>query len=169
MATRLMLGEFDPKLLQLVAAAAAAAQGQPLELDGTPDAMAALPRVLEVSALLERFHEQRSWIEQRIAGAGAPLADVLVAARDRLLRIQVAFSSAGLDARHPAVMLGELTALNDPAAYVEVTTLVDELGWRLRELKRQQALRAHRLDAGDHEVVDELLARVLRDGPPPEA
>jgi hypothetical protein len=44
--------------------------------------------------------------------------------------------------------------------YVEITTLIGELEWRMRELERSQRLRASLLPAVDRSVVDDLIGRL---------
>ena len=79
---------------------------------------------------------------------------------DRMLRIRTAFSSTGLDVGDPEVVLRELAALQDAQIHIEVVTVVRELGWRMRELEREQLLRASALVTGEQAVIRELIERL---------
>lgn len=160
MADRLVPGEFGPALLNAVASAARDAPDAPIELASAPALDEAVPRIVRLATTLQRFGSTRAWIDARIAGAGPELRPVLEAGLRRMQRIQRSFSSAGLDARNPHLLLGEIAALHDPNVYVEITTLLGELEWRMRELERAQRLRASLLVAADQAVIDDLIDRL---------
>jgi hypothetical protein len=85
---------------------------------------------------------------------------VLEAGLNRLLRIQTAFSSTGLDTHDPEALVASLAAQGDPALQVELMTVVGELEWRLRELERESLLRAGLLPAAESAVMGELIERL---------
>jgi hypothetical protein len=167
LARRLMPGEFADALLSVVVDAARSC------LDAAPEAVQsmsvddALPRVERIMATLTRHRESLDWIEGRIQQAGPALRAFLEAGRRRVQRIQASFSSIGFDAKHPAVLLSELAALDDARSHLEVATLLRELQWRMRELERESRLRAWMLSPDDAEVVAELLSRVRGEASPP--
>jgi HD-GYP domain-containing protein (c-di-GMP phosphodiesterase class II) len=160
MAMRLVPGEFGAALLEAVSSAARQAPDAPVEISGATPLEDAVPRVARVADTLRRFREHGAWLDERVGRARPALKTVLLAATQRMSRIQASFSSAGLDTQQPAVLLSELAALRDPHVYIEITTLVSELEWRIRELEREQRLRASPLDADDQRVVEELIARI---------
>jgi hypothetical protein len=90
-----------------------------------------------------RFRESRGWIGERVAAASGEHKRVLLSGLHRMLRIQTALSSTGLNAGSPEMLLRELEALNDAQVQLEVTTIVREIEWRLRELERESLLRGH--------------------------
>jgi HD-GYP domain-containing protein (c-di-GMP phosphodiesterase class II) len=160
MASRLIPGEFSAELLDVLAKAARSAPDAAIELDSAPPLEDAVPRVLRIADTLRRFGQLRGWIDQRIAAAGPALRAVLDAGLRRMLRMQASFSSTGLDAQSPELLLAELAALRDPVIHVEILTLVGEMEWRMRELEREQNMRVGLLPPQDHAVVSELIARL---------
>ncbi len=163
-ATKLIPGEFSRELTEAITAAAQADQTpaakpvepQPLEM--------AIPRVVNIAAMLKRFREARPWIEDRIAAARPGLKAVGPAGRQRLLRIQTAFSSTGLDAHDPDALVAVLSEQRDAELQVELMTVVGELEWRLRELERESLLRAGLLPAEESAVMRELIAKLKGEG-----
>jgi hypothetical protein len=158
-ATRLIPGEFSR---ELTAAIAAAAQADPLPatvVDPMP-LESAIPRVIGIATTLQRFQQARPWIDERLAAAKPALRAVLTACLQRLLRIQTAFSSTGLDVHEPDALVAELAEQRDDALHVELMTVVGELEWRLRELERESLLRAGALAQADSAVIHELVDRL---------
>ena len=124
----------------------------------------AVPRITRLADTLRRFAESREWLAERTAEAGPELRRVMDIGLQRTLRIQASFSSTGLDAYSPDLLLGELAVLGDAKVHTEIMTLVGEMEWRMRELERGQRLRASLLPEADAQVIYELIARVR---PPP--
>lgn len=168
MATRLVPGEFSNALLEAVSAAAREAPDAPVALDTATPLEEAVPRVVRLAGTLRRYRESAAWTEQRMAEATPELRSVLEAGQLRMRRIQSTFSSAGLDAHSPELLLGELAALNDPLVYSEVMTLVGEMEWRLRELEREHRVRAETLTVPERAVIDAVIDR-LKGARPPKA
>jgi len=160
LAVALMPGEFNHSVLEILAAAArtsdeiVSAMGVPLPLEQ------AIPRAQRIADTLRRFEQARPWIDAHIARAGPALRNLMEIGLDRMLRIRTAFSSTGLDVGDPEVVLRELAALQDAQIHIEVVTVVRELGWRLRELEREQLLRASTLSEADRAVIGELIGRL---------
>ena len=88
---------------------------------------------------------------------------MLEAGLQRLLRIQTAFSSTGLDAHDPEELAAVLSEGLDAELQVELMTVVGELEWRLRELERESMLRAGQLPPAESDVMRELIARLKAD------
>jgi HD domain len=164
MAERLIPGEFSPALLAAVSAAARAAPDEPVELSSVPPLEEAVPRIVRLDDTLRRFDESRIWIGERIAESGGALRLVLEAGLQRTLRIQASFSSTGLDAHNAEELLRGIATQHDPDVYVEITTMVGELEWRMRELERSQRLRGSLLSPSELRVVTDLIGR-LRGSP----
>lgn len=165
LAPRLVPGEFDDTLLDLVADVARAALAQAPEPVPPISVDDALPRIERIAATLARHRDLLPWIDERIQQAGPALRALLEAGRRRVLRVQASFSSMGLDAKHPAVLLAELVALDDAVVHREVATQLRELQWRMREMQREVLLRAWQLPSEDADVVTQLLARVRGESP----
>ncbi|HEY0821664.1 MAG TPA: HD domain-containing phosphohydrolase [Rhizobacter sp.] len=160
MAARLVPGEFAPDLLDIVSSAARTAPDMPIELTNAPPLEQVVPRILKMAATLARFQQERAWIEEQIDAAAPPVRAVLETGLQRIQRIRASFSSTGLDADSPERIVKELAALRDARVYAEVVTLVGEMEWRLRELEREQRLRAGQLDAQGQRLITSLVARL---------
>jgi len=162
-ATKLIPGEFSRELTEAIASAAAGLPQLPprAEADAVQDA---IPRIVRIATVLNNFAEARSWLAERIATARPALRAVLEAGLKRLLRIQTAFSSTGLDAHTPDDLVAVLSEQRDAELQVELMTVVSELEWRLRELERESMLRAGLLPAADLAVVKALMDRVKGEG-----
>lgn len=160
MADRLVPGEFSPQLLDAVAQAARTAPAESLDLSDLPPLAQAAPRVVRLAGTLQRHSAARERISTLVAQAGPDLKRVLLAGQRRVNRIEAAFRSAGLDTPEPQALLAEMAALNDPAVYAEIMTLVGELEWRMNEVERGQRLRAGLLAPDDAAVVEALIARI---------
>lgn len=122
-------------------------------------------RVERIAATLGLFGQTRPWIDAQIAAARGELCSILKAVLERMLRIQAAFSSTGLDSGVPDVLLRQLAALNDHHVQLEVVTVVGELEWRLRDLERELQMRAALLSGPASSCVTELLARMKQGAP----
>nr|WP_316641372.1 HD domain-containing phosphohydrolase [uncultured Roseateles sp.] len=159
-ATKLVPGEFNSELLEWVAASARASPGMEVAAASTESLELALPRVERMAAVLGRFTRLRGWIDERRSQAGDELGKLLQSGVQRMLRIQMAFSSAGLDAAEPAALLRELAAVPDPRLHLEVNLVMRELEWRLRELERDSLLRSGLLRTEEDAVMRELIGRL---------
>ncbi|HMC14451.1 MAG TPA: HD domain-containing phosphohydrolase [Albitalea sp.] len=160
MAARLIPGEFNAALLETVSMAARRSPDTPVELASAPRLEQAVPRIARLAGTLQRFRGSLAWIDGRIAQAKPALRAVLEIGLQRMLRIQASFSSTGLDAHSPKLLLAELAALGDPGVYTEIMMLIGELEWRMRELEREQRLRADQLQVPDRAVIVELIDRI---------
>ena len=73
--------------------------------------------------------------------------------------------------RSPALgwpaLLRELAAAGDLGMWLEVTLIVRELGWRMREIERTSLLRAGLLSNADLQVMQEVVTRLSPGEPIP--
>lgn len=159
-ATKLIPGEFSRELTEAIAVAAQSCLPAPVVVADPMPLESAIPRVVGIATMLERFRDARPWVEARIGDARPALRAVLEAGLQRLLRIQTAFSSTGLDAHDPDALVAVLAEQRDAALQVELMTVVGELEWRLRELERESLLRAGLLPAAESAVMRELMGRL---------
>lgn len=164
-ATRLLPGEFGAPLLDLINASAARSEELAAVLSALTPLGDLAPRVARIAATIGRFVQSRAWIDAQIATSRGELRSILVAGLDRMLRIQAAFSSTGLDSGAPDVLLRELAALSDDRMQLEVVTVVRELEWRLRDLERESLMRAALLSGPESAYITELLVR-MKEGAP---
>jgi len=157
-ATRIMPGEFNVELVQVISTAAT--QCDAGQAHAATPMEEAVPRVARIAATMRRFAQHRGWIEGQIETARGELRRTLASGLDRMRRLQTAFSSTGLDAADPEVLLRQLAALHDPLIHQEVITIVREIEWRLRSLERESRLRSGLLKPEDDAVTQELIARL---------
>ncbi|MDR7331516.1 HD domain-containing phosphohydrolase [Roseateles asaccharophilus] len=161
--TKLIPGEFSRELTEAITTAATGLPQITPRME--PDAIEeALPRVVAIAAALQRFREARPWMEERMAAARPALRAVLDAGLQRLLRIQTAFSSTGLDAHRPDELAAVLSEQRDAELQAELLSVVGELEWRLRELERESLLRAGLLPEAEQTVMQELIGRLRGTG-----
>lgn len=159
-ASKLMPGGFHPALLDAISCSARTSD-ELLLARLTPMPLTDLaPRVARISGALKRFAQHRGWINKQIANARGSQRGILQRGQQRMLRIQSAFSSTGLDTGAPELLLREIAALDEPQLHLEVATIVDELLWRLRELERESLLRGAMLSRDENAVVCELVERL---------
>lgn len=157
-ATRLIPGEFNPAIVELLRAAGRLADPAGLlGEDAQRSLELALPRAIRVYELLQRFRELRPQLRARIAAEAAPELQALLAlCGQRIDQLQLVFSSAGLDQHGPAHVVERL-AREDALLRQEVLALVREFGWRLRELERAALMRAGLIGPEDQALVQQLI------------
>jgi HD-GYP domain-containing protein (c-di-GMP phosphodiesterase class II) len=161
---KLMPGEFLPELLESLANAAPGSEEIAWATVAIPDLLdSKVERLHTIGQVLDRFLKSRSWIQDQLNQDIGDCKPVLQTAQKRLLSLQSAFSSTGLDSAPPEVLLREMTAHNDPRLQLELLTIVDELYWRLRDLERRSWQREVQLKPNEHAVIRELVQRI-RDG-----
>lgn len=154
-AVKLIPGEFHRLLLdrvaraaQAVAAADAADEDRPFNDD--PARLAA--QAVAQGATLQRLHELLMAAQDSIHRGSPALRDLMTHVTERCLRIRSAFSSTGLDT-HGIEALREHLAAVEPAVRFEVTIVLREIDWRLREVKRETRLRLERLPPSEAQLV----------------
>ncbi|HVL10013.1 MAG TPA: HD domain-containing phosphohydrolase, partial [Burkholderiaceae bacterium] len=163
-ATKLIPGEFNRRLLDRVAGATkvAAAAGT-AEVNQMPvhtvDELVTM--VLRLDATLQRLHEMRSGVEERIRSGSSALKELMAHVIERCERIRLAFSSTGLDTHGPKELRDCLAAM-EPHVHSEVTIVLREIEWRLREVKRETRLRAERLPSVEAALVRDLIEQNKR-------
>lgn len=159
-ARKLIPGEFSAPLIEALSAAARNDLESAVMAELLMPLDEVLPRIKRVAATLERFRGSRPWIDEQIEKARPALRALLEIGLHRMLRIQAALSSTGLDLDGPEALLEQLEREPDHAARLELAALVREFGWRMQELERESMLRASQLDEADHAVMAQLMARM---------
>lgn len=139
-AMKLIPGEFARSLIDIVATSQGGEETAPAQELSAAVAMAG-HRVARIAATLQRFRDSGSVVQQAAAAAGPQIRQVIEHGVLRLQRIQVAFSSTGLDAHAPGEVLSQLQSLGDAGTYQEVLIVLRELEWRLNEIERESLMR----------------------------
>jgi HD-GYP domain-containing protein (c-di-GMP phosphodiesterase class II) len=156
----LMPGEFNASVIAILADAARGSnEAAAAEQSALPPLDDVFPRVRRIADTLLRFEQSRAWIDAQIARAAPAVKELLEIGLERMLRIRSAYFTTGLDTTSPEATLRQLVAAGDVRIHVEVVTVVREIGWRLRELEREQLLRATALKEADQALVRELVGR----------
>lgn len=158
---KLMPGEFGTPLQEILKGAGPAHEVIDIGDDSAASLQLMLPRLERIVATLQRFREQRTWIQEQIDRAEPALASLLRLGMERMRRIQNAFSSCGLDhGADPQQMIDHLVSHPDPAMHQEVLTMIREFGWRMQELERESLLRAGMLGEADGQLMRTLIERL---------
>lgn len=139
-AMKLIPGEFARSLIDIVATSQVDEEAAPAQ-ELTAAVAQAEHRVARIAATLKRFRDSSSVVQQAAAAAGPQIRQVIEHGALRLQRIQVAFSSTGLDAHAPGEVLSQLQSLGDAGTYQEVLIVLRELEWRLNEIERESLMR----------------------------
>ena len=139
-AMKLIPGEFARGLVDIVAAGRNGEEAAP-EQELSAAVAQAEHRVARIAATLQRFRGAGDVMQQAAAVAGPQIRQVIEHGVLRLQRIQVAFSSTGLDAHSPGEVLSQLKSLGDAGTYQEVLIVLRELEWRLNEIERESLMR----------------------------
>jgi len=158
-AVKLIPGEFNRALLDKVATAAhAEARSQPVQDDpalvATVEELA--ERVTAVYGALQRFRQSREMLASKMPKASASLRGLLEHAVERCQRISLAFSSTGLDSHKPDALSAQLVELDGPVR-LEVSIVLRELQWRLRELQREVTMRSEQFSPAEAAVVKQFV------------
>jgi hypothetical protein len=154
-AVKLIPGEFNRWLLDKVATAAYV-EADTLALRGDEDQARLREQALQVFELLARARRLKEELRPRLDGASAAGQALLQHVIERCERIATAFFSTGLDAQDSVPGAFD----DDPRALREAATVLKEIQWRLRELRREADLRAERLPAAEAAMVQRFVAEL---------
>lgn len=158
-ANRLMPGGFREAIVRAIAPGVASdAAGSGTAPAETAGVLAGLVRVSET---IGRFRLARTWIEGLIEARSGASA-LLATNHERMERIERSFVSSGLSGEEPLVVFERLNAMGDAELFGELSAIVREISWRLRELERDTLLRASALAPADEQIVKTMMARLKR-------
>jgi HD-GYP domain-containing protein (c-di-GMP phosphodiesterase class II) len=156
-AMKLIPGEFARGLIDIVATAEV---GEDTASAGELAAAIAQAerRLARIGTTLQRFRDSRGVLQDAVQAAGPQIGEIIAQGMVRMQRIQVAFSSTGLDAHEPGQVLARLQAPGDDAStHQEVLIVLRELEWRLKELERESLMRASLLAPNEAPTVQRLV------------
>lgn len=157
-ALKLIPGEFSRHVMDRVTRVAAT-------LHASDEAAAArLPmgvdelarRAGTLGTTLQQLLDLRADIETRTANRSAGVRALMTQALERCRCIRLAFSSTGLDMHDPAA-LRERVAHMDPRVQFEISIVIREIEWRLREIKREARVRAMALVPEEAALVTDIM------------
>lgn len=157
-AARLMPGGFRASIMRAIAPVLSEASG---EGPAPAETGRVLSELIRVSETIGRFRQLREWIQSLIdAQTGA--STLLAANHVRMERIERSFVSSGLSGDEPLVLFERLNAIGDAELLGELSAIVREIAWRLRELERDTLLRASALSPADEQIVKAMMTRLKR-------
>jgi hypothetical protein len=153
---KLMGQEFDRRLLDGVSRASKTSRAAAPVADEVDDGLLEQAATLagRLQALLN-VHEEMSTAQQ-----SAALGELLAKVSERQKRLSQTLSSAGLNLGGDEATRGCLGVLDEPVRH-EISVVLRELDWRLRELHRELVWRAERLDPAEQQRLRAALARHL--------
>jgi len=154
-AMKLIPGEFARSLVDIVAAGRSG-EGAAPEQELSAAIAQAEHRVARIAATLQRFRASGEVLQQA-AAAGPKIRQIIEHGVLRMQRIQVAFSSTGLDAHSPGEVLSQLKSLGDAGTYQEVLIVLRELEWRLNEIERESLMRTSLVSPGEMPAMQRLV------------
>lgn len=162
-AVKLVPGEFDRRLLDRVATGANVSSGRS-EASQTWLAQQGAD-LARRSCLLAETLRGLSYSNEAVAlwlrGGSAPFRGLIAHVIERLERIRLAFSSTGLDSHGSDDLATRLDAMS-PGVHFEVSNVLQEVEWRLREVRREACLRAERLSPQEAALVHDFFARMFK-------
>ena len=162
-ALKLIPGEFNRHVMDRVTRVAAG-------LHASDEAAAArLPMGLDdlarragtLGATMHQLLDLRADIEARTAKRSPAVRALMAQALERCRCIRLAFSSTGLDMHDPG-SLREHLAQMDPRVQFEISIVIREIEWRLREIKREARVRAMALPPDEAALVMDIMDRSKR-------
>lgn len=162
-ALKLIPGEFDRQVVDRVTRVAAALQGGAAadEACSPMGAEELAQRAGTLGVTLQHLLDLRGDIEASTAKRSAAVRALMAQALERCRCIRLAFSSTGLDMHDPAA-LREHVAQMDPRVQFEISIVIREIEWRLREIKREARVRAMALPPAEAALVTEIMDRSKR-------
>lgn len=157
-AVKLIPGEFSRQIIDAITTVCRDSQAGELAAAEVP-ALDQTSRNLEhVARVLHSVRECRERCESGQIQASAAAKSLLAQIIERFNRIDRAFSSTGLDVHDHADGLSRLAVVKDAQLHLEVSLILGETRWRLRELARELKIRVARLSGSDAPIFAPILA-----------
>ncbi|WP_077034010.1 HD-GYP domain-containing protein [Pelomonas sp. KK5] len=161
---KLIPGEFSQPVSLLVYMATRGSREMAEFLDSVETEQQLARKAAMVVTLLRRFLGLRALVDGVLAKAGPELRAVMERGLQRLQRIHAVFGSAGLDhSMSPEQLIAGIKARPDPDERQELLNLVDEFGWRMREIERTFRLRGSLMAPGDAALMQAFVAQLKGD------
>jgi hypothetical protein len=162
-ALKLIPGEFDRQVVDRVTRVAAALHGSDESgaARSSPGAEELARRAGTLDRTLQQLLDLRGDIETRTANRSAAVRTLMTHALERCRCIRLAFSSTGLDMHDPAALRDRIAQM-DPRVQFEISIVIREIEWRLREIKREARVRAMALPAAEAALVSDIMDRSKR-------
>lgn len=175
-AVKLVPGEFSRPLIDVVDKTVRLhkAARPAIECGELPPFAEMMRKAEHTATDLRRLSEARDVLDLELAEASPPFKSLIAQAMARLESLQKGLSSTGLDAHEPEELRRRLLQLADrpeDGVHLEVSMILKEIGWRLRELEREVTARAERLAPADLPRLFRLMAHLKgsHSGTPPSA
>lgn len=140
-ALKLIPGEFNPGVVDLVSNAHRACESQEAAAAELPPLNESLARVRIITAVAQRLGRTKASAALELDQASGAFQSLALQAEQRLKAIIRALSTTGLDSRNSKKLLDQLTAAGDSGVQRELVLVLKEVVWRLNELERELTMR----------------------------
>lgn len=157
-AVKLIPGEFSRAFIDVVSQVVHQCAARTASPDDA-EARLALEKAARLAVFLQRMAQLHTEFSGEFSQASAPFQSLIAHAGERFESILRAWSSTGLDA-YPPHMLTQLEWASDVATGVEVSMILREISWRIRELEREVRIRVQNVAPADLAVLDAFSARL---------
>lgn len=156
-AMKLIPGEFGRPFINAIATSSNEENASATIHNTTELMLSSLPRVQRIQATLQRFRAGQETLIKQMGVMSDKVKPVIAQGMDRLKSIQVAFSSTGMDAAKPEELIAQLCLQPDPHLHMELTTILREIEWRLKELERESMLRTQLASPAEWPAIEQLI------------
>lgn len=160
-AMKLIPGEFHQSMIDLVATVSRDCNDLDAALASLPTLDETVRRAEHIGDRMEKLARLVDSLDTELKGASQAVKDVAAQSVQRYERIRRAFSSTGLDTGAPRSLLVRLVQMEGELLHLEVTLILREIGWRLRELEREVRLRVQTAAPQEAPLVERLLAPLV--------
>jgi hypothetical protein len=158
-AVKLIPGEFSRAIIDVVSLISHQCHEQVTNASSSAT-REALNNAAKLGSQLGRIDRLKTDFADDFSRASAPFQALIGTAQDRFERIQRAWSSTGLDADEPHMLPG-LNGEEDAELGLEVSMILKEILWRLRELERELRIRVQNVAPADLPILDRYFARLF--------
>lgn len=155
-ATKLMPGDFPQAVVTALTGAAESERLAPAPHSVERTVL----RMARIGTTVQRFADSQAYIEDLLATSSPALRRLLESSTHRMARISRALSSTGLAPDKVEQLYTQAVATHDVRLQAEISAIVSELGWRLRELERDSLLHSGMLSPDEDRSMRQLIARL---------
>lgn len=159
-AVKLIPGEFSRAIIDVVSLVSHQCRESAASTASSRAVNDALGNARQVGLQLAHIESLQGDFADDFNRASAPFQSLIISARDRFERIRRAWSSTGLDVDAPHKLPG-LNWSDDAELRLEVSMILKEIVWRLRELERELRVRVQNVAPADLHILDSYFTRLF--------